>query len=425
MQIAVVGAGPAGLTAAYRLQQAGHRVDVFEAESVVGGRTHTEHFGSDHFCDTGAGWLATFYTHTLKLFDEVGYRDLYLYPRTVRGASDLLIDGKRYPWPFRGPSVAASALLTPEAKARYDAYIDHIMQIQPNHLQPDLLYDGRNAAEEFAPLGEQTIEIILRSMFEGPWFTRLENLSATHVRLWLRDIQDGFFFQVKDGMDAPWLHLAQGLNVYTNTPVDTITVGRQSVTLSSPQGEQTYDGVVLAIPAPAASQLLATETDYAPSWLHKVRYAPQVRVYAARACTDDAHFGVHILPPGDLFSIEYYSGRHGAWGACPADWQWVLLCTYGPTCTKYLQRDQGEVIQELWQQAAKLTPDLFPLEEADVVHYHHWEAAVPMMEPGHYRHLANVQQHPPIVFAGDWMSEACVEGAVRSGESAAAVFGKQ
>ena len=77
---------------------------------------------------------------------------------------------------------------------------------------------------------------------------------------------------------------------------------------------------------------------------------------------------------------------------------------------------------ELWEQATAITPNLFPLEEADVVHYHHWEAAVPVMGPGHYRRLAQFQQKPPVAFAGDWMSEACVEGAVRSGEAAAKVF---
>lgn len=424
MNIAVVGAGPAGLTAAYRLQQAGHRVEVLEAQSIVGGRTHAEHFGPGHHCDTGAGWLATFYTHTLKLFREVGYDDLYLIPRTVRGAADLLVDGKIAPWPFRGPSVATSSLLTPADKERYDAYIDHIMQIQPSQLHPDLLYDTRSAAEEFAPLGKNVVEIILRSMFEGPWFTRLNTVSATHVRLWLRDIQDGFFFQVKDGMDAPWLHLAQSLNVQTARAVEAVAVGAQQVTLTTATGAARYDGVIFATPAPVTARLLANQPDFAPPWLGEVEYAPEVRVYAARACAEDAHFGVHILPPEDLFSIEYYSGKHGSWGACPADWQWVLLCTYGPTTEKFLHRDQDEVIQELWAQATAITPNLFALEEADVVHYHHWEHAVPVMAPGHYKRLAAFKQIAPVVFAGDWMSEACVEGAVRSGESAADVFGR-
>jgi len=422
MHIAVVGAGPAGLTAAYRLQKAGHTVEVLEARTQVGGRTYAEHLGPGHHCDTGAGWLATFYTHTLKLFEEVGYSDLYLLPRTVRGAADLLIDGKLYPWPFRGPSVAASALLTPEDKLRYDAYVDHLMQIQSSHLHPDLAYDIRSAAEEFAPLGERVMDIVLRSMFEGPWFTRFDTLSAAHVRLWLCAVQDGFFYQVKEGMDAPWLQLAEQLTIRTKEPVQSVQVGAQGVKLTTGSGVEWYDGVVLAVPAPAAVQLLAQQPELAPDWLREVKYAPQVRIYAARHCADDAHFGVHLLPPGDLFSVEFYSGRHGAWGACPKDWQWVLLCTYGPTCAKFLHRDQDEVIRELWSQAEAITPGLFPLQEADVIHYHHWEHAVPVMAPGRYRQLAAFQQKPPVVFAGDWMNEACVEGAVRSGEAAAAVF---
>ena len=57
MHIAVVGAGLAGLTAAHRLRQAGHHVEVLESRDVVGGRTHAERFGPGHHCDTGAGVL--------------------------------------------------------------------------------------------------------------------------------------------------------------------------------------------------------------------------------------------------------------------------------------------------------------------------------------------------------------------------------
>ncbi len=38
MKIAIIGAGLAGLTAAYRLHQAGIHADIFEAQNRVGGR---------------------------------------------------------------------------------------------------------------------------------------------------------------------------------------------------------------------------------------------------------------------------------------------------------------------------------------------------------------------------------------------------
>ena len=99
MRIAVVGAGPAGVTAAHHLQGAGHRVTVLERTDVVGGRTHTEHLGDGHWLDTGAGWLASFYPDTLALLDELGLRDRLLRPLSLRGGGDLLLDGRLVPAP--------------------------------------------------------------------------------------------------------------------------------------------------------------------------------------------------------------------------------------------------------------------------------------------------------------------------------------
>lgn len=96
MDIAIIGAGVAGLAAAYDLAGAGHTVTIFEAAAAPGGLAagfkserwdwHLEHFYHH--------WFESDYD-ILNLIDEIGQRDKVFFPRPV---TSIYVDGKIYPF---------------------------------------------------------------------------------------------------------------------------------------------------------------------------------------------------------------------------------------------------------------------------------------------------------------------------------------
>ncbi len=72
-RVVVVGAGLAGLTAAYRLSQAGVAVQVFESRDRVGGRCWTARgFADGQTAEHGGEFIDTRHVHLLGLVDELG-----------------------------------------------------------------------------------------------------------------------------------------------------------------------------------------------------------------------------------------------------------------------------------------------------------------------------------------------------------------
>ena len=66
--VVIIGAGPSGLTAAYRLQQAGHTVAVLEARERVGGRTWNNHIDGA-FLEIGGQWISPDQTVLIELVE--------------------------------------------------------------------------------------------------------------------------------------------------------------------------------------------------------------------------------------------------------------------------------------------------------------------------------------------------------------------
>ena len=94
--IVVIGAGPAGLTAAYLLSKEGYRVTVLEADGIVGGISRTAQYRGFRF-DIGGHRFFTKIRPVAELWDEILGEDFISVPRLSR----IHYSGKYFDYPLK------------------------------------------------------------------------------------------------------------------------------------------------------------------------------------------------------------------------------------------------------------------------------------------------------------------------------------
>ena len=124
----VVGAGFAGLAAAYKLKNAGWKVTVLEARDRIGGRVFSHKFlGTDLICELGAEWVGESHERIKALCHDFNI------PLQKHQFEDYLLrDGRVYrpgEWGFSAQAktafenlIAGYEKLTPLAKTKLDKY---------------------------------------------------------------------------------------------------------------------------------------------------------------------------------------------------------------------------------------------------------------------------------------------------------------
>ena len=112
VDVVIIGAGLAGLTAAGELRKVGRSVCVVEARERVGGRTLDYAIGGGHVVEGGGQWIGTTQTEILSLAGQLGVES---FPSYTQGKTVLYFNGTRLSVDNLEDNLAARA-----AKGRLD-----------------------------------------------------------------------------------------------------------------------------------------------------------------------------------------------------------------------------------------------------------------------------------------------------------------
>ena len=440
-RVGIIGAGIAGLTAAYQLHQAGIDVQVLEATDRPGGVIRSD--------DTN-GFLVEAGPNTLRpspllerLIESLDLDAERVWANDEARRRYVVRDGRPVPLPMSVGDFLTTDLFSARAKLRLLA--------EP-FIGPSDADDESLAAFTRRRLGPEVLDYAVAPFVGGVFAGDPERLSARHAfeKLVSLEEEHGSLFwgavrsnsddgdetpsglySFRDGAEALPQALAAALDgrVTYNAPVTRLsrTDTRWAAHIDASDGASptpSFDTLLCTVPLHALGDLAVdTLVDRTP--LREVEYPP-VHVVALGYDHDDiAHpldgFGM-LVPPvedrfdilGTLFSSTLFPGR------APDDT--ALLTTFvGGARNPALARRPEDALQSVVERdlARLLGVEGTPT----FAHHVHWPRAIPQYTPGYGAvkdTLAALEaEHPALFFAGNYRQGVSVGDAAASGADAA------
>ncbi|MGI9179848.1 MAG: protoporphyrinogen/coproporphyrinogen oxidase [Longimicrobiaceae bacterium] len=429
--IAVIGAGPAGLTAAFRLQQAGAAVSVFEARDHVGGRMHTDE--TEGFRIDGAAQLfGSTYTELFRLLRDAGAAEL---ARRTSGRDALWRRGRAHEVVYGSTAsmLATSAVpfaLKMRMGAKYLPFLtQHAESLQTHALERAAPLD-RESIDRWGQreLGANFIDTLVYPLLAAGYGGAPEETGAAVYHMMARQGMAAEVFALRAGAASLCQALAarvreSGGEVRTGARIGAVQPTGEGVRLAGEGWAEEFTGAVISVPAPAARALLGDEVGGAGEWLAGVRYRPHLSL----ALLLDRPTGV------DYFGLSFPRGESEVVAvACveenkapelvPAG-KGLLVAFPTPHQAARLLEAEAQTIAEA------MLPELrsvFPGLESRILRarVYRWEEGVSLFYPGYLDHLQRfgsgaAEGEAPLVLAGDYLTAPTVEGAVLSGTRAA------
>jgi oxygen-dependent protoporphyrinogen oxidase len=429
----VVGAGPSGLAAGYRLHALGRRVVVLEARDRVGGQVCT-HREAGYLMERGATILPSAYTPVMDLIAETGISEQLIPAGSIVGFAR---DGRIHN--LRSQALALDALRTDLISGRSKLAMIRL-GIDNLRARQGLSYEDlsraaavdtmtpREYCERHLGLSGEVYEYIVDSTVRGVLGTRGDRISLAEFFFMINNILGSKLWAIRDGYSAYTERLARDLDVRLGSTVSAVVEapgGGVSVTWRDAHGERTERGAAAIVTARAnmIPELVPTLSALDQDFLRGVRYTKVVQM----------NLGLRAAPPGIAASVvqvprqvdqglmAFTLEHNKAPGRAPEGKGLVCLMTMCEWAEAIWDEDDESVLKKVTRAAEKLMPGFS--DDIDFVQINRWDPCIVYSRPGLYRELGEFRArrpaNTPIKIAGAFFSSANMCSATASGERAA------
>jgi oxygen-dependent protoporphyrinogen oxidase len=418
--IVVVGAGIAGLTAAYQLKKAGHDVLVLDMNNYVGGRMANVEW-EGFLVDIGAKFVTTADKSLLRVVDEMGLSD-----QMVTSTEGLRItiyrDGKLHSADFLSiPSYFGWSGVSLKARLAMFRLLPYFLRLgklaNVYHLERASIPDIDETYEQFfkEQISEEMFEFWAIPMFETMCAYTGEDVSRKAFLAMMVSYLNASSVTFREGIGLLPKRLAEQFEVELTAQAKGIKMkpdGSGVDVRYSVDGKQktvSADRVVVAV---QGNHVLPLLDDPRPAWqafFPKIHYSTGALHY--HIAETDYHppvKGTFVprsskLPINSVAFERYQDGR------------WLML-----TDPSVYTFDMAQHPDELAAQAQEVACMIFPALKGTFRAHRifKWRDKLPTFRPGYLDALARFWDDPqegPVFFCGDYFAGPSTGGALYTG----------
>jgi oxygen-dependent protoporphyrinogen oxidase len=427
----VVGAGVAGLTAAYRLKQAGFRVTVLEAKHLPGGRMADEMRGS-FYAYTGATGLFAFYRDMWSLLDELGIKDkLVSYPTMGQGIAD---NGEElYELDFNQTlGMLTHRALSVRSRLRLARLIPDVMaarlRVDPCLLHTATEFDDESMSEYLTrKVGLDFVEHVVGPVYRNLWAWNIDDISRAYFLAIYAHVRGRPSYKLQTGLGLLTRTLARQLDVRYGVRVRQIRRAganlQRTVTYTSADGDGQMhaDIVVCAVEGNRVSDLVSDQAPYERDFFGTVPYARYAMVHYVLKSIKKEYAIRTFFTRRHRNPISFILTHQGD-ATKPGDPPrlWAVLA---PDRAPHYIGPAGEDFEPVMR---KLVRERYPLADDDILETHEMirDYTIAAFPPGQLRRvkkfLASQESGPKnIYYVGDYLANATTGGACAIGHRTA------